>query len=58
MQKIEGEGEPGTGPRPPVATLISHGHGHGGHALRCSLCHSCAALWIMTMPLTDHKDSW
>ena len=48
MRKIKGEGEPGTEPCPIVATLASHGHGHGGHVLRCSLCHSHAALWIVT----------
>ena len=47
-RKIEGEGEPGTEPRPPVATLASHDHDHGGHVLRCAQYRSCAALWIMT----------
>ena len=46
-RKIEGEGEPGTEPRPPVATLASHDHDHGGHALHCAQYRSRAALWIM-----------
>ena len=54
-QKIEGEGEPGTEPRPPVATLASHDYDHGGHALHCAQCRSRAALWIMT---TSPKDPY
>jgi hypothetical protein len=47
MRKI-GEGEPGMEPRPPVATLASHDHGHGYHVLDCAQYHSRAALWITT----------
>ena len=49
-QKIDGEGEPGTELRLPVATLASHGHGHDshdGHALHCAQYCSWAASWIM-----------
>ena len=56
-RKIEGEGEPGTEPRPPVATLASHDHDHGGHALHCAQCRSRAALWIVATSLRSHKDS-
>ena len=47
-RKIEGEGEPDTEPRPPMATLASHSHDHGSHTLRCAQYRSRAALWIMT----------
>ena len=53
---MEGEGEPGTKSRPPMATLASHDHIHGGHVLCCSLYHSRAALWIMITSPVDHKD--
>jgi hypothetical protein len=56
-RKIEGEGEPGKEPRPPVTPLASHGHGHGGHALHCAQYHSHAALWIVTTWLRSHTDT-
>ena len=59
MRKIEGEGEPGTELRPPVATLASHDHDHGGHTLHCAQCRfrAGAALWIVATSLRSHKDS-
>ena len=43
MQKIEGEGEPGTEPHPPVATWKPPGH---GHVATHSIVHSTA----LTLP--------
>ena len=42
-------------PCPPMATLASHGHGHGGHVFYCALYRSCTALWIVTTSPEDHK---
>ena len=56
-RKIEGEGEPGTELRPPVATLASHDHDHGGHTLHCAQCRSRVTLWIVPTLLRSHKDN-
>ena len=54
--KFKERREPGMKPRPPVATLANHGHGHGGHAFHCSLYCSHTILWIKTTSPVDHKD--
>ena len=56
-QKIEGEGEPGTKPHPPVAFTTYGSHGHGGHALHCAHYRSHAALWIVATSSRSYKDS-
>ena len=57
LRKIEGEGEPGTESCPPVATLASDVHGHGGHTLCCSLYCSRTALWTVATLLTGYIDT-
>ena len=57
IRKIEGEGEPGTEPCPPVATLAIDVHGHGGHTLCCSLYCSRTALWTVATLLTGYIDT-
>ena len=56
-KKIEAEGEPGTEPHPPMATVASYVHDHGSHVLYCAQYRSCAALWIVATSLRSHKDS-
>ena len=55
--KIEEEGEHGMELHPPVATLASYDHDHGGHTLHRAQYRSRAALWIVATLLRSHKDS-